>query len=118
VSTSRLNAARPEQEWTLLLALCAFVPHALALAEVRGWLGGSEGPLGGLQGLYFLGLPFTLGFAVWALVRAIRTFRTFAAASPRERTLAVVATAMSVPALAVSAALTVALGGYAISGGN
>jgi hypothetical protein len=101
------------------MAFCAFVPHVLALASVRGWLGGGgEGPLSGLAGIYFLGLPFTLGIAVWALVRSMRTLRTFAEAPARERTLAVLALVMSLPALLISAALTFAFGMYAISGGN
>jgi hypothetical protein len=121
MSTTRPRSwsGRPEQEWTLALALCAFVPHVLALATVRGWLGGGgEGPLSGLAGIYFLGLPVTLGIAIWALVRSIRTLRTFGAAPARERALAVLASVMSLPTLLVSAALTFAFGMYAISGGN
>ena len=110
--------ARPEQEWTLLLALSAFLPHALALANVRGWIGHNEGVLNELSSLYFLACPVTIVLAVWALARSRRTFRAFRIAGTRERAFAIMAAVLSIPTVLVAALLFLAMTIYVISGGG
>lgn len=101
---------RTEQEWTVALALCALAPNALALANVAGWIGHEE-VTNEFSSIYFLSLPFTLGFGAWALVRSTRTLSDYSAAGLRERFFGVLACILSVPAVILSAFGLLAIGG-------
>jgi hypothetical protein len=118
VSTWRWDDARPEQEWTLLMAAVAFTPHALALANIRGWMGDQGAILNQLSSIYFLACPVTLALAACALVRSRRTMSDFSRAGRRERACAIAAFALSAPTLIASGLLFLMIGTYAISGGG
>lgn len=99
-----------------MVALAAVAPHLMALADVRGWVGALHGFASGRW--YMWSFPVTLGLAVWALSRASQARQVSDGASPRERRLAVTATALAIPVLLVVLLAFLALVSYAVSGGG
>lgn len=100
----------------MVVALVAVTPHLMALADVQGWVGAVRGFASGR--FYLWSFPVTLGLAVWALSRASRAPQVAEGASPRERRLAVAATALSIPVLLLVLVAFLGVVAYGISGGG